>query len=389
MKQLVFIFSLIIMVSSCNNSEPHFVVDGKVKGGTGKMIYLKKMQNNRLASIDSAVIDEDNSFTLTGKTEKPRFYTLQISPKKSITLVIDKTDEIFIKTNIEHFNKAYTISGSVDSKLIHSLSRKITDSREVIDSLGHTFRENRTNPEIATIKTNLDSIYRETIRNTKEYLIKFIKKHPSSLASLMAIYQKVTPKGRLITTEEHLDLYLQLDSALTKNYPGYDPVQRFHEQVQHAKEMQQKFSTGQPVPDIALPTPQGDTIALSSLKGKYVLLDFWASWCKPCRIENKRLVQLYYKYANKGFDIYQVSLDKNKDAWTQAIQKDRIGRWHHVSDLQFWDSPLVNVYDIKDIPKNFLLDKEGNIIAKDIHGEQLSDKLEEIFTDQQTNTTNN
>ncbi len=388
MNQLIFIISL-IMIISCNEKEPHFIVEGNVKGGTGKMIYLKKMQNNKLASVDSAVINEDNYFKLTGTTEKPRFYTLQTGSNEGITLIINKTDEIYIKTSIKKFSKAYSINGSVDSKLIRSLSGKISDSREVIDSLGREFKENRKNPEIASIKAELDSIYRETIRDTREYLVSFIKKHPSSLASLMAVYQKVTPENRLITTEEHFDIYLLLDSALTKKYPGYEPVQRFHEQVQHAKEMKKKFSTGQPVPDIAFPSPNGDTISLSSLEGKYVLLDFWASWCNPCRIENKKFVRLYYKYADKGFDIYQVSLDKNKDDWVKAIQKDRIGNWHQVSDLQHWNSPLAAVYNIKDIPKNFLLDKEGRIIAKDINGEQLGEKLEEIFTAQKTNTPNN
>ncbi len=388
MKQLIFIFSLIMLIS-CNKKEPHFIVKGNVEGGTGNMIYLKKMQNNKLVPVDSAVINEDNYFKLTGTTGKPRFYTLQTGTNEGITLIINTTDEIYIKTSIKKFNNAYSINGSVDSKFIQNLSGKISESKEVIDSLGRVFKENRKNPEIASIKVELDSIYRATIQDTKEYLVEFIKKHPSSLASLMAVYQKVTPENRLITTEEHFDIYLLLDSALTKKYPGYEPVQQFHEQVQHAKEMKKKFSTGQPVPDIALPSPKGDTILLSSLEGQYVLLDFWASWCNPCRIENKKFVKLYYKYANKGFDIYQVSLDKNKNEWIKAIQKDRIGGWHQVSDLQHWNSPLVAVYNIRDIPKNFILDKEGHIIAKDLDEEQLDEKLEKIFTAQKTNTPNN
>jgi len=133
------------------------------------------------------------------------------------------------------------------------------------------------------------------------------------------------------------------------------------------------------VPEIALPGPQGDTIRLSSTKGKVVLLDFWASWCSPCRKENPNLVKAYDLYHRKGFEIYQVSLDKTKDAWIKGIEEDHLERWIHVSDVKYWNSIVVPLFKIESIPANFLLDKDGHIIATNLRGEMLQNKLGEIF----------
>jgi peroxiredoxin len=124
--------------------------------------------------------------------------------------------------------------------------------------------------------------------------------------------------------------------------------------------------------------PSGKTIALSSFKGKYVLVDFWASWCRPCREENPNVVSAFQKFRNKNFTILGVSLDKNKEAWTKAIMKDGL-TWAHISDLQEWYSPVVSIYGIQGIPFNVLVDPKGNIIAKNLRGSELHEKLAEVL----------
>lgn len=138
------------------------------------------------------------------------------------------------------------------------------------------------------------------------------------------------------------------------------------------------LNIGDIAPQIALPDPSGKVIPLSSLRGKYVLVDFWASWCGPCRGENPNNVRLYQKYAGPKFEIYGVSLDSRKDAWTQAIQQDNL-TWTQVSDLGFWRSSVVPLYNIEAIPATVLLDPSGKIIARDLRGEGLAAKLKEIF----------
>jgi thiol-disulfide isomerase/thioredoxin len=133
------------------------------------------------------------------------------------------------------------------------------------------------------------------------------------------------------------------------------------------------------VPDIALPTPQGNIVKLSSTIGSVVLLDFWAAWCTPCRMENPNLVKVYNKYHEKGFQIYQVSLDRTKEAWIRGINEDKLDKWIHVSDLKYWNSSVVGQYKIQYIPYNLLLDQNGRVIATNLRGNALERKLAEIF----------
>ena len=136
---------------------------------------------------------------------------------------------------------------------------------------------------------------------------------------------------------------------------------------------------GSVAPEISYPSPDGSVISLSSLRGKYVLIDFWASWCSPCRRENPNLVSNYKRFHDKGFEIFQVSLDKTKDAWIKAIKKDNLSWPNHVSDLKYWDSEPARQYNVRSIPSNFLLDPDGKVIAKDLRGIALGKKLAEIF----------
>ena len=140
-----------------------------------------------------------------------------------------------------------------------------------------------------------------------------------------------------------------------------------------------KTGIGAIAPEIALPNPAGDTIRLSSTRGEYVLLDFWAAWCPPCRTENPHLAELYKKYHQEGFEIFQVSLDQTREAWLDGISEDKIGDWIHVSDLQYWSSSVVTLYGIESIPANYLLDSDGRIIDSNLRGEALTQKLAEIF----------
>lgn len=138
------------------------------------------------------------------------------------------------------------------------------------------------------------------------------------------------------------------------------------------------IAVGNQAPELKYNNPEGEPIALSSLRGKVVLIDFWASWCKPCRRENPAVVQVYNKYKDKGFEIYGVSLDRQMGAWVQAIQQDGL-EWIHVSDLGFWNSAPVKLYDINSIPQTYLIGKDGKIIAKGLRAVELEKKLAEIF----------
>jgi len=141
---------------------------------------------------------------------------------------------------------------------------------------------------------------------------------------------------------------------------------------------QTNVTVGEAAPEITLPTPEGSELSLSDLRGKVVLIDFWASWCKPCRAENPNVVRIYNQYKDQGFEILGVSLDRSKEAWVQAIQQDNL-TWKHVSDLQFWNSEAAQVYGVSSIPYTVLVDREGNVIADRLRGGGLESKLAEVF----------
>jgi len=165
-----------------------------------------------------------------------------------------------------------------------------------------------------------------------------------------------------------------LASNLKKTYPSSSSVDKF-------KLKMDKIATvavGKTAPELVLNDPDGKSINLSSLKGKYVLIDFWASWCGPCRQENPNVVKMYSKFKSKGFEIYGVSLDDEKDNWIAAIKKDKL-TWAHVSDLKGWQSEAASIYQVTGIPATYLLDKEGKIIAKNLRGKALEDKLAEVL----------
>ena len=159
----------------------------------------------------------------------------------------------------------------------------------------------------------------------------------------------------------------------------HEQVAQLVSQVTGKPEVKKASASDVSAPEITLPSPKGDTIKLSSTRGSYVLLDFWASWCNPCRRENPNLVKAYDSYHRKGFQIFQVSLDKTKDAWVKGIEDDKLGRWIHVSDIKYWESPVIKLYKIESIPSNFLLDREGRVIATNLRGEKLQNKLAELF----------
>jgi thiol-disulfide isomerase/thioredoxin len=218
------------------------------------------------------------------------------------------------------------------------------------------------------------------------YTKKYIDDNISSLASLVALYQQVAPSVYIMNPSKDMKYFLKVDSSMFSMYPTYDPVAGLHEQV---KEIALKMKgtspeTGEEISgtlaaEIILPSPEGDTIKLSSTRGSVVLLDFWASWCGPCRKENPNLVSAYNKYHRRGFQIYQVSLDKTREAWMKGIEEDHLEKWIHVSDIQYWNSSVVPLYKIESIPANYLLDKDGHIIASNLRGENLQIKLAELF----------
>jgi peroxiredoxin len=208
--------------------------------------------------------------------------------------------------------------------------------------------------------------YNLFIKNAFQQMKNFVTENQTPFVSLRVL-EELDPESEL----EFFETTLQ---KLAVKYPTVS----FIKDMQSTIEGMKNTAVGSNAPDIQLTNPEGQLVSLSSLKGKIVLIDFWASWCGPCRKENPNVVKMYEKYKGRGFEIYGVSLDKDKQAWLDAIEKDGL-KWIHVSDLKFWQSDAAKLYNVSAIPMTVLLDKEGKIIAKNLRGKALEDKLNEVL----------
>jgi thiol-disulfide isomerase/thioredoxin len=336
--------------------------------------------------VDTLSTDEEGYFKERFDIETSGFYLIQAGSGDFITLILHPGDKVKITGNLSDIRNTFQIEGSEDSRHLFSLNVKLTESKRKLDSIQQVFNDSIESTMLNELVVQLDSAALNIFEQQKAYNKAFIESHPGSMASLVALYQTLTNNRPLLDIVTDFPLFQAVDSLLYKQFPETEPARLLHAEVIKASDfirqekiMEEKIGLGALAPEIVLPGPSGDSISLSSTRGKVVLLDFWAAWCQPCRDENPNLVQNYRRYRSRGFEIFQVSLDRSKDDWLGGIRNDGLGSWIHVSDLKFWNSVVVPQYYINSIPQNLLLDREGRIIAKNLRGKALGDKLKELF----------
>ncbi len=378
----------IFFLAGCNiKPENSFTISGQLTGNTdGEMLYLHQLTPEETPLVDSLKLDEKGEFTFSAMANYPEFYLVNTSMTNRIPLLVKPGDEIYLEAGIEDLNANYMVEGSSESALIKQLIDRQNRTMSQVAELGDIYRDSLQSSNLPQIKQRLDSIYTNVMDEHEAFTKKFIGTHPASFASIMTLYHSIDPRETVLDPLEDYEFFALVDSNLMALYPNSVSVQSLNEHVKeltlqkrHRESVQNRLQTGAVAPNISLPGYKGDTISLSDLRGKYVLLSFWASWSKPSREQHRALRQAYYRYKNKGFDIYQVSLDQSKDPWIDAIRLDNL-YWNQVSDLKYWNSLVVPLYNLKELPVNYLLDPEGRIIAKNLYGEELSAKLADIFS---------
>lgn len=380
----LYLFALMIIAGCKDNSVR--ISGTLINPLKGNFIYLDELMSNELKTVDSSRISDDGTFRFKIEIKFPSFYLLKINDRNFMTMLLTPGEKINIKSHYDSLNYAFSVSGSEGTELMNEYNRKLRSTINKLSGLNNTYREYINNPQLPAIIDSLDRIAQANLDDINSYTKSYIDKNLTSLVSLIALYQQVAPNVYVLNPSKDYQYFLKVDSTLSLLYSDYEPVKTLHEQVKELirgadlKEGKTVLAgKGAEAPDIILPSPQGDTIKLSSTRGSIVLLDFWASWCAPCRQENPNLVSAYNQYHKKGFQIYQVSLDKTREAWIKGIEDDQLGKWIHVSDIQYWNSKAVQLYKIESIPSNFLLDKEGRIIATNLRGQALQTKLAELF----------
>lgn len=357
----LFLF-LPLLLNAQTNSDKGFIISGKINRlPDNSVVYLAG--NNENDTIVKTTVKE-SSFTLKGKVENIDGRML-IFPSSNARL--------FLFTGNEHLN----ISGSnADlSDVVITGSSSQTDYEEFINHikpLGDFVNYYRAQMQSAQNKEAHDSaaIMLNAAYNIYQTSIdRFIarKKNSPAAALLLAYSYDMDPNKDVVLLEKRFKI---LDTAALEN--------RYAEGVKRVIENGKIGAVGTKALEFAQQDTAGKKVSLSQFRGKYVLLDFWASWCRPCRMENPNVVEAYNQYKNKNFTILSVSLDQDKDNWMNAIKTDHLN-WTHVSDLQFWGNEVAKLYHVESIPQNFLIDPNGTIIAKNLRGEELKAKLHEVL----------
>lgn len=341
-----------------------FVIKGQIKGKESGEIKLMKYSEGKWITEDSARI-EKGKFVLKGKTDLPELRLISMAPQTVVAQFFAENGTLTVNADADSLNKT-EVKGSKSNDDFSILTKELMNIARETQILQQKYSTaQQSGNEDGMKKAQID--YQAMMGNQKVYSRNFIREHPKSAVSpLIALMQF----GQEMTAHD-------IDTLVA----FLDPSVRPSVYVAELKKIADKMritSEGGMAPDFTQNTPEGTPLTLSSLRGKIVMIDFWASWCKPCRQENPNVVALYNKYKDKGFDILGVSLDKEKGAWIKAIADDKL-TWHHVSDLKFWQNEAAVKYGIQSIPATLLLDKEGKIIAKNLRGEELAKKLAELI----------
>lgn len=380
-----------ILLAGCSGGPEKFKISGIIENGKDKTILLEEMGVTGPRAVDSVICSSNGSFSLRGFTRTPGFFSLRIHGNQTpLTLAIHPGEKIVIHAIGDDFPGNYAIDGSEDSRLIKDLNDAREKTTRQIEALGKIFHDSLQSRNILSIKASLDSSYIRICEEQINWSKDFVRQNKHQLAGLMALYQQLPSDNPnlpsyVLDPEKNFELYKIVDSTLNKLFPTSEPVKSLHAQV---LVLQEKYNEenrirkitgiGATPPDIRLPSPKKDTLSLYAMRGRYVLLVFWASFDQNCQMENKTIHSLYYNYHWKGLDVFQVSLDRSRDAWVNAIGSDGL-IWPQVSDLKFWNSPLVNLFRIKELPAIYLLDKEGKVIGAELKGERLVTAVQELF----------
>ncbi len=383
----IYILALTLIACQSNDKGDHpdfFLISGQLENAVDEKIVVKELTPNDLIPLDSFKTDNQGAFSHRQQIDEAGFFILRVYEDSHITLVVEPGEQIVLHGDARSLTDDHHLEGSKGSVLLSELNRHLRGQYARVDSLVEVFEASRYADDFIEIRDELMVIYREIFQAQQDHVKTFIRQNPRSLAAIIALYQYFGNE-LLLREQEHFEYFELLSESLSRVYPTNKHVldlsrrvnrhRRNEAQRQRASE---QIALGREAPEVILPSPDGEMIALSSFRGNYVLIDFWAAWCAPCRKANPKLREVYDQYHEYGFEIYGISLDRTREQWIKGIEEDGV-IWPQVSDLRIWNSPVVSLYNVEGIPYSLLIDPEGIIIKKDPSLESLRDTLDVLL----------
>ena len=378
-KILVFVSAVAVLVSCNKAGENEYIVTGNIKGiDNGKNVFLEKQdETGQLKQLDTVKI-ENGKFTFKGSAKEPEMYLVQVETVQGKVPFILENGDIEMTINKDSVNIT-KVTGTYNNDELSSYKEVGVKTQKKMAKFQET---NMAKMQEASQKQDtvvMNSLRKEYMKIQEDFMKvsdEYVASHPKAFISALIVdgmFNQMNPDIAKIKK-----YYDGLDKSLKNTKPGKSIATKLGQIAAPVAAVQGPVGVGSVAPDFSAPTPDGKTVSLKQSLGKVTIVDFWASWCKPCREENPNVVALYNELHAKGLNIVGVSLDKEAAPWKEAIAKDKLA-WNQVSNLKWWKEPIALAYGVESIPATFILDASGKIVAKDLRGAELKAKVNELL----------
>ena len=367
MKRIAGIVTFLIIASCKGTGENEYKVSGTIAGdlGDSTKVYLRKSDADLQPADSDSTALAGGAFPFSGEIEEPQLHYIFIDGVRGGIPLILEPGSLNITAHKDSLNAA-VVSGTPQNEAYADF---LEGSRQLV------MRRNSINQEMRAAMVAKDSANMEALRDEffelqeegVNYERSFVETHPEALISALVVNRMLQTQS--VPARDIEALFNGLSDEIRNTALGTGIATRL--------DATRRTAIGSKAPDFSAPTPSGEELSLNQVLGKVTLVDFWAAWCRPCRAENPNVVRVYEKYKDKGLSILGVSLDRNAADWKKAIADDRLD-WHHVSNVRYFDE-IAELYNVSAIPASFILDENGVIVAKNLRGQELEDKIAELL----------